>query len=134
MRRFRAAMQDEAGDSMVEFALVLPLLLLVLLAVVQFALVHHAQDVATVAGQEGARLAANEDGGPAEGDARAQEVLHSGLGRSADGFDVTASQDDDVVTVATQGSYPLILPWFGSPDIPVGATATMRKEGFRDGP
>ena len=43
---------------MVEFALVLPVLLLVLIGVVQFALVHHAQNVVTTAAQEGARLAA----------------------------------------------------------------------------
>ena len=51
----------EAGESMVEFALVLPVLLLVLVGVVQFALVHHAQNVADTAAQEGARLGAAED-------------------------------------------------------------------------
>ena len=50
----------ERGQSMVEFALALPVLLVIIIGVVQFALVYHARDVATTAVQEGARLAAAE--------------------------------------------------------------------------
>ena len=60
----------EAGESMVEFALVLPLLLMVLIGIVQFGLVHHAQNVATTAAQEGARVGAAEDGDPTIAEAR----------------------------------------------------------------
>jgi Flp pilus assembly protein TadG len=119
---------------MVEFALVLPVLLLVLIGVVQFALVHHAQNVATTAAQEGARLGAAEDADAASAEARTLDVLRSGLGGVGDGFAVTAAETDESVTVTTSGSYPFIIPWLGSHVIAIDAEAEMRKEGFRSGP
>ncbi|MBE7520729.1 MAG: pilus assembly protein [Thermoflexaceae bacterium] len=119
---------------MVEFALVLPVLLLVLIGVVQFALVHHAQNVATTAAQEGARHGAAEDGDVAVAEERALDVLRSGLGSLGDGFAVAADESDESVTVTTSGSYPFIIPWLGSQTIAIDAAAAMRKEGFRSGP
>ena len=124
----------EAGESMVEFALVLPVLLLVLVGVVQFALVHHAQNVVTTAAQEGARLAAAEGGDAVDGEQRTRDVLGSGLGRNGESFDVAAADDGETVTVRASGDYPLIFPWLGRRDIGLDATATVRTEGFRSGP
>ncbi|HMS71903.1 MAG TPA: TadE/TadG family type IV pilus assembly protein [Baekduia sp.] len=133
-RRHRWLASGEAGESMVEFALVLPLLLLGLIGVVQFALVHHAQNVATTAAQEGARLGAAEDGDPSLAEARTLDVLRSGLGGVSDGFAVTAEDSDEWITVTTTGGYPLIIPWLASQTISIDAAAEMRKEGFRSGP
>jgi len=119
---------------MVEFALVLPLLLLVLLGVVQFGLVHHAQNVASTAAQEGARLGAAEGGDTAIAEQRTLDVLRSGLGVTGEGFDVTASEADEWMTVTASGGYPLIIPWLGGRTIAIDATAEMRREGFRSGP
>src|SRR3989337_1880212 len=80
----------ERGQAMVELAMVLPVLLIILIGVVQFALVYHAKDVATTAAQEGARLAAADGRTPAEGAAPARDVLQSGLGRTGSGVSVTA--------------------------------------------
>ncbi len=124
----------EAGESMVEFALVLPVLLLVLVGVVQFALVHHAQNVVTTAAQEGARLAAAEGGDAVDGEQRTRDVLGSGLGSTGESFEVAATDDGESVTVTASGGYPLIFPWLGSRDIELDATASVRKEGFRSGP
>ena len=124
----------EAGESMVEFALVLPVLLLVLVGVVQFALVHYAQNVVTTAAQEGARLAAAEGGDAIDGEQRTRDVLGSGLGSTGDGFEVAATDDGESITVTASGVYPLIFPWLGSRDIELDATASVRKEGFRSGP
>ncbi len=119
---------------MVEFALVLPLLLLVLVGVVQFALVLHAQNVADTAVQEGARFAAAEGGDAITAEVRARDVLRSGLGGAATSFEVTAADTGEAVVVATEGDYPLVFPWLGSRTISIDASATMRKEGFRSGP
>ncbi len=119
---------------MVEFALVLPLLLIVLIGVVQFGLVHHAQNVASTAAQEGARLGAAEDGDPVIAETRTLDVLRSGLGSVGDGFGVNASESEEWVTVSASGSYPLVIPWIGSQAISIDAEAEMRKEGFRSGP
>jgi len=124
----------ESGESMVEFALVLPLLLVALIGVVQFGLVHHAQNVATTAAQEGARVGAAEEGEPTTAEARTLDVLRSGLGSVGDGFEVTASGSDEWITVIASGGYPLIIPWIGSQTISIDAEAEMRKEGFRSGP
>ncbi len=119
---------------MVEFALVLPLLLIVLIGVVQFGLVHHAQNVASTAAQEGARLGAAEDGDPAIAETRTLDVLRSGLGSVGDGFEVSASESGEWVIVNASGGYPLIIPWLGSQTISIDSQAEMRKEGFRSGP
>jgi len=119
---------------MVEFALVLPVLLLVLVGVVQFALVHHAQNVTTTAAQEGARRGAAEDGDPAVAEKRTLDVLRAGLGGLGDGFGVSASESEEWVTVHASGGYPLIIPWLGSQTISIDTQAEMRKEGFRSGP
>src|SRR6266511_3479906 len=97
----------EGGQTMVELALVLPVLLIILIAIVQFALVYHARDVATTAAQEGARLAAAEGRTPEEGVARTQDVLESGLGSTGAGFTVTAQDTGEMVVVEASGDYPL---------------------------
>src|SRR3972149_5043894 len=84
--------RGERGQAMVELVLVLPVLLIILIGVVQFALVYHAKDVATTAAQEGARLAAADGRTPAEGAARARDVLQSGLGRT--GSEVSGTAPD----------------------------------------
>jgi len=119
---------------MVEMAIALPVLLAVLLGIVQFALVYHARDVATTASQEGARLAAAEGRTPAEGAARARDVLQSGLGRTGSGFTVTAQDTGESMVVRSEGDYPLIIPFVIGRSIPIKAQAEVRKEEFRNGP
>jgi len=119
---------------MVELALVLPVLLLMLIGIVQFALVYHARDVATTAAQEGARLAATEGRTPEDGAARARSVLQSGLGQTGAGFNVTAQDTGETVIVETSGDYPLIIPWVTGNSIPIEAKSEVHLEGFRSGP
>jgi Flp pilus assembly protein TadG len=119
---------------MVEFALVLPVLLVVLIGVLQFALMYHAQNVTTTAAQEGARVAAAQGGDLASGEVRAQDVLRSGLGTTGESFAITASDTGEAVVMAASGNYPLIFPWVGSRKVAIHASATMLKEGFRGGP
>lgn len=119
---------------MVEFALVLPVLLIILLGMVQFALVYHAKDVATTAAQEGARLAASEGRTLADGEARTHDVLEAGLGGNADEFTVTAQLDGETIVVRVEGEYSLIIPWVTGRTVTIEATAETRQEGFRSGP
>jgi Flp pilus assembly protein TadG len=118
----------------VEFALVLPVVLLILLGALQFALVVHARNVVTTAAQEGARIGAADGRTPAEGAARAEEVLASGLSRSEDTFTVTAQDAGEAVVIRAVGRYRLIIPWVTGRTIPIEATAEVRREGFRRGP
>src|SRR6266545_4456615 len=133
-KAIRSDGQGERGQTMVELALALPVLLVILIAIVQFALVYHARDVATTAAQEGARLAAAEGRTPEEGVARTQDVLESGLGGTGSEFNVTAQDTGEMVVVEASGDYPLFIPWVTGRSIPIEATAEVRREGFRSGP
>jgi Flp pilus assembly protein TadG len=118
----------------VELALVLPVVLFVLLAAVQFALVVHAQNVVTAAAQEGARYGAAEGRTAIEGAGRAQDVLAAGIGGGDGTFTVAARQTGDMVVVRVQGQYRLLLPWLTGRTLPLDATGEVRREGFRAGP
>lgn len=120
---------------MVEGALTLPVLLLALLGVIQFALVVHARQVVTVAAQEGARVAASEDRTADDGAAHAAALLRAGLGRASDNFSIGVSYEPpagDVVVAAVAGVYPTFAPIPGG-GWPVQATAWVRTERFRGG-
>lgn len=127
-------LRDESGQSTVELALAMPLVLCVLIGAVQFALVHHAQQVAATAAAEGARLAAGESHTLREGALRTRELLEAGLGRHAAGFSVEAEERAGSVVLTAGGSYALFIPWVSDIEIPVEAIAAVRREGFRRGP
>lgn len=119
-----------AGQAMVEAAITLPLLLLVALGLVQFALVAHAQSVVTGAAQDGARLAAAIDRTPAEGESHARAVLRAGLGTSAR-IAVIGEEDGQVVVLTARAELSPIIPWTPNATIPIAARAQMSKERFR---
>ena len=88
MPRRRSGGPDDRGSAVVEFAVVVPLLVLVVLAVVQVGLALHVRATIQSAAAEGARVAAIS--GTATGVARTRAVLATSI---ADGVveDVTAS-------------------------------------------
>jgi hypothetical protein len=123
------------GATLPEFALTFPLLLLVLLAVLQFALVVHARQVVTAAAQEGARVAATEGRTPQEGEAYAAALLRAGLGAPAATFAIAVAYEPpsgDTTIASISGTYPLTVPLPGG-GVPLRATARMRTERFRPG-
>lgn len=117
-----------------EAALALPIVLLVLVAAVQFALVYHAQSIVDAAAQEGARLAAAEGRTAADGARRAHEVLTAALGSSGEAFTVEAIDGGAAVEVNVSGAYPLFIPWVSGSEVPIDVSATVREEAFRSGP
>lgn len=125
---------DERGQALVETAIAFPILLLVALALVQFALFYQAEGVVTGAVQDGARVAAAQDSTISDGVTRTQSLLQSGLGRSAGDVAVQGSDGGETVTVQAQGRLQLILPWLGGASLPLEARSTVSKERFRVGP
>ena len=124
----------ERGQAMVEAAVVLPLLLLVAIGLVQFALFVHAQGVVTGAVQDGARVAAAEGRTAADGVAHAQALLGAGLGRSARDVTVRGSEGGETVALEADGRLRTIVPWVADATLPLGARAVVSKERFRAGP
>lgn len=128
---YRALGKAQLGASTLELALVLPVLLMSVMAILQLGLFLHAQNVVTAAVQDGARLAAEEDRSIAEGQAHARALLTAGLGRSARAVAVRGSGDRDSVTITVSGRYPTIIPWVNGNSLPLKASATMSRERFR---
>jgi len=71
---------SDAGGVLVEFVLVAILVVIIALGVVQLSLALHVRNVVISAASEGARLAAAQDRGLGEGEARTRELLSSALG------------------------------------------------------
>ena len=132
--RRRWPLADRRGQALLEAAVALPLLLLVALGLVQFALFVHAQHVVTGAVQDGARVAAAYDGSVGRGVAHARDVLRAGLGRQADEVTVTGSGGGGVVRIEARGTLRLIIPWAADAGLPLRARAISNKEAFHVGP
>ena len=122
---------------MAETAIALPLLLAAAVALVQFTLFAHAQNVVTAAVQDGARVAAAADRTLQDGVEHARSVLSAGLGRSAAEVSLEArvvsgsAGAGDVVRLEAQGRSPALIPWVADAVLPLHARAEVSKEYFR---
>ena len=119
---------------MVEVAVAFPVLLMVALGLLQFALFYHAQNVVTGAVQDGARVAASEDRTLADGVAAARALLSAGLGQSATAVTVRAIDGGDAIAIEAQGGLRTIIPWVADATLPLWARSVASKEQFRVGP
>jgi Flp pilus assembly protein TadG len=128
----------EAGQSLVEFALVLPLLLLLLLGIIQFGAAFNALIVLNAAAQEGARVMAIEGAGAeAEAKAKAKTAV---LDRCTAAPFLSCNETDIViaielkenlfkeVTVTVPGTVPLFLYIFSESELSLAGKAIMRLE------
>jgi Flp pilus assembly protein TadG len=126
--------RDERGQALVETAVAFPILFIVALFLVQFALFYQAEGVVTGSVQDGARVAAAEDSTIGDGVVRTQDLLRAGLGRTAGQVAVQGSDGGSTVTLQAQGRLQLIIPWIGGASLPLQARSTISKEQFRVGP
>lgn len=140
----RRRLTNEDGAQLVEFALVLPLLLLVILAIAEFGFVFQRYEVLTNAAREGARIAVLPAYVTADVEDRVEAYLTAG------GVPVAAG--NPVVTVTTEATVPpaalvntrtvtvtytysfqflsAISGWFGASytTLPMSAVSQMRIE------
>lgn len=121
------------GQALAEAAIAFPVLLIVAIGLVQFALFYHAQNVVTGAVQDGARVAAAEDRTIGDGIAHTQALLRAGLGRSAGAVSVRGEEGAEAVAVEARGQLRTIIPWVADVSLPLGARSVMGKERFRAG-
>jgi Flp pilus assembly protein TadG len=124
-------MRRERGSVALELAVVVPVLMLLVLGLLQFALWYHAQNVVQTAAQEGARVAAAEEGSAETGRSRALEVLHDGLGRAAENEHAVASLDPDAAHVLVTAEMPGLLPIPGLSSFTLTSESTAFRERFR---
>lgn len=134
----KAWSKGERGSATVEFALVLPILMLLMFGIIEFGRVLSVQHLLNTAAREGARTAALPGADNATVIAKINEVL-SGAGLSYDSLqltpsDVSSAGRNDPVTVRVQVNYESvawvggIVPGFGGSQLQ--GVVVMRKEGF----
>src|SRR3954469_21635978 len=118
---------DEKGSSSLQTVLVMPVLLLLITAIVQFAIWYHAAHVALSAAQDGARAARVEAGTDADGQARADQLLDQ-LGNGVlVAPNVSVTRDNRTVRVEVHGYAPQLVPLLR---LPVNAVSVGSIERF----
>jgi Flp pilus assembly protein TadG len=125
--------QPCGAQALVEFALVLPLIVILSLGTLQLVLYAHARDVVTSSVQEGARLAAEDGRALDEGYARAQALMDAGLGQSVDAVQIDGTSAPDLVDVRIDAQLRPILPLVLVASLPLHAEAWVTRERFRPG-
>lgn len=90
--------------------LITPVLLLAILAIVQFGLYFHAKNVAEQAAQEGAAAARSFDGTAGEAEAVTKEYLAALGEKTLQGRKVTVSRDGQTATVTVSGTSLSLIP------------------------
>jgi Flp pilus assembly protein TadG len=109
--------------------LIVPLVLVTMLFVVQFALAYYARTVVAGAAQDGAAAGARRDASPADGAALANSLAEQGAGSLLSSHNASAWSDGDVVSVTVEGEVVSLLPFVGS--ITVKATSSAHVEEFQ---
>lgn len=127
--------RPQRGSAAVEFALVLPLVLVLALAVLQVGLFLKDQLVLVGAARAGAREAAVS---PADQDARAA-VLRASVGLDPEAIEVSILREGGMgtaVEVTVRYRAPVVVPlvrWLFPEAVTLSATSTMRQETEVDG-
>ncbi|QXJ22084.1 pilus assembly protein [Actinomadura graeca] len=110
----RQRIRSDAGVSSMEWALLTPVLILVMLAVVQFAMVYHARHVALAAAQSGARVARTQPVGGGWRDqavAKATDDVRKVGPNLLGGLQVRTGEGDDERWVEVSGEAVRVIPF-----------------------
>ena len=119
-------MRSEGGPAVVEFALVLPLVLVLLLGIVEIAVIARTELQLVHATREGAREAAT-----SPDSSRAAAAVRSALGGRAVEARITVKRPGTVgkqATVSVSLPYRVAAPIFGGFTVTLTSKATMRVE------
>jgi len=127
MRRIRSA----RGTATLEFAIVTPVLMLLVLGVLQFGLWYHAENVARTAALEAARTAAAENGSVDAARQRGLDVLDAGLGHASNGQIVIVKLGAQTAEVRVRAHIAGLLPIPGLSSFALRGNASAYRERFR---
>ena len=122
--------RDERGAVSAELVIATPLLLLLIMGVIQFALWEHAEHVAAAVAQQGVAVGRLQGESAQAGEQQAQTVLDQ-LGSSVlTGAKVVATRTNLATTVTVTGHAESIVGFFS---LPVRATAAGPTETYTTG-
>ncbi|MFI8860417.1 TadE/TadG family type IV pilus assembly protein [Streptomyces prasinus] len=113
---------DDRGDASIQMAIVYPFVLLAAIAVIQASMWYYARQIALTAAREGVTAARAYQAGPADGTARAHEVLGRTAGDSLRSLSVTVGSDGERVRVQVSGIAQSMIP--GIPGLTITQSAS----------
>jgi len=119
---------DERGSMVVELVLVIPVVMLILVILIQFALWAHAAQVVQLAASEGDRAARSLGGSPAAGVSRAQTILHGADSDLSSSGAVVVVMPGDQAQITVTGTAISLLPGIS---LPVSAVQVGPIQEFR---
>jgi Flp pilus assembly protein TadG len=126
-KRWRNLARDDSGAVSAELVIATPLLLLLIMGVIQFALWEHAEHIATAVAQQGVSVDRLQGETAANGQNQAQSVLDQ-LGPTVlAGSKITATRTAQMTTVTVTGHAESIIGLFS---LPVKATASGATENY----
>jgi Flp pilus assembly protein TadG len=126
-RLSRALVRDERGAVSAELVIATPLLLLLIMGVIQFALWQHAEHIASAVAQQGVAVGRLQGESAAAGQEQAQSVLGQlGSGVLVDS-NITTARTNATTTVTVTGHAESIVGLFS---LPVKAVATGPTETY----
>jgi Flp pilus assembly protein TadG len=118
----------ERGAATTELVIATPLLLVLVLLVVQFALWQHATHIADAAAQEGTRAARLQGGTAHDGAARARDFLAQLGSTILVHTEITAGRDAEIARVEVRGQAVALVPGL---HLPVRVASQGSVERFR---
>jgi Flp pilus assembly protein TadG len=128
-RRLLRRVRGDRGAGTAELVIAVPLLMLLILLIVQFAIWEHAEDIAHATAEEALAAARIQGGTAADGQQRAAQVI-SQVGSSVlTGPQVSVTMTAADVTVQVTGTAERVVPFPGL-SFPVTATVTGPVERF----
>ena len=133
MKRIWKTRKGEKGQNLVEFALVVPLLLLLVIGIAEFGRAWMTKNILTGAAREAVRIMAVQTGNVATATARADNILNSAGITTGYNIDIpTTSVAFDPVSVTVTYQFPILfagfIPGLDNTTIPLTSTTTMRRE------
>ena len=131
LRRWAAALRaragDDRGDAAIQMAIVFPFVILLTIAVVQASMWYYARNIALTAAREGVTAGRLYQASPADGTARAREILQRLAGDNLRGAQVSTSSTTTQVRITVTGSVPSMLPGIGGLHIAHAASSPRER-------
>ena len=135
MRIFRSILKDRKGQNLVEFALVVPMLLLLVIGIAELGRAWMAKNILTGAAREGVRVLAVPDppGGVSAATTRTNQILTSaGITTATLSMTGVPGTPFGDVTVTVTYDFPVVIagfiPGLDNATFPLSSTTTMRRE------
>ena len=125
--------EADAGVSMAEFALVLPILIVVLFSIVEMGIAFNRAQAIEAAAREGARLASLQSTSGGDIQTRVTDALNgipitlNGPATISPGL--CAGRPGEAVTVQVSADHPINIPLYGTPTVTLTGEAVFRCEG-----